>query len=166
MSGSSEPLHESFMAGRAFFRADKPRAGNSWRRHHRVGRFQTGAGEEKDGDRGGTSGYPPDFLTVIDEPSSKPRVPHDPKFLRKPLDWLRIFTGKIPMKFSGKNRNQRGFAARRYSVGDFPASFLKTRLNCESDWKPQAKAISLTRRSAWRKSVAAFSNRVRATYFT
>ncbi len=51
----------------------------------------------------------------------------------------------------------------RYAFGDFPESFLKTRLNCESDWNPAAKAISLIRRLEFSRRSRAFSNRARAT---
>ena len=45
----------------------------------------------------------------------------------------------------------------------FPESFLNTRLNCESDWNPTAKAISLMRRREFRRRSHAFLNRACAT---
>ena len=86
--------------------------------------------------------------------------------IKSNLGWLRIFTGKNPDPFLGGNPGAKptqrcpfclACAAARYSLGDFPESFLKMRLNCESDWKPAAKAISLTRRLPLPRSVAAFS---------
>src|SRR5439155_2902972 len=53
-----------------------------------------------------------------------------------------------------------------YRLGDLPASFLNTRLNCDSDWNPTAKAISLMRRFAFPKSSHAFLKRMRAMYST
>jgi len=49
----------------------------------------------------------------------------------------------------------------RYSVGDWPSSFLKTRLKCVSDWNPTSNAISLTRRLGFSSRFFAFSMRTR-----
>src|SRR5574338_433831 len=54
----------------------------------------------------------------------------------------------------------------RYSRGDWPVTFLKTRLNCESDRKPTSKATSLIRNLGFCKRLRAFSTRERATCST
>jgi hypothetical protein len=56
---------------------------------------------------------------------------------------------------------QRASNCARYSVGDWPSSFLKTRLKCVSDWNPTSNAISLTRRLGFSSRFFAFSMRTR-----
>src|ERR1700741_1536332 len=78
-----------------------------------------------------------------------------------------VISAGLRTKGNSHAQLQRRFLRRkcvaRYSVGDLPDSLWKTRLNCESDWKPAANAISLIRRLEFSRRSRAVSNRARAT---
>jgi hypothetical protein len=64
------------MARRAFFRADKFRAGNGGRRHDGAVRFEAATGKKDYGERSAAADDPPKFFALPDEPASKPRESH------------------------------------------------------------------------------------------
>lgn len=75
--------------------------------------------------------------------------------------------GQRRNKQAGRERRTLGWAQlfpsnwARYSVGDCPRIFLKTRLKWVRDWKPTSKAISLTRKLGLSSRFFDFSMRTR-----
>ena len=70
MRGRAKIARDVFVTRRAFFRADKFRAGNGWRRKNGAIRLQVAARKQNDGQRNASPDCPPDFFAPTVDPSS------------------------------------------------------------------------------------------------
>jgi len=131
MRGRAKIACDIFVASRALVRADKLSAGNSWRRHDRAICFETAAGKTNQRKAGASTYRPEQMFALPVNPSSKPRMSHRGAVCRKKITidyaFLRTKFGSLCF------RSEILIFVARYSVGDLPDSFLKTRLNCDSD---------------------------------